>query len=616
MAQRQEELKEKVLALPREPGVYIMKDRTGKVIYVGKAKALKNRVSNYIHKSAGHSPKTRKMISCIWDFDIIVTKSEFEALVLENSLIKKYKPKYNILLKDDKGYPYIRMTQQEPYPDFSIASRPQADRARYFGPYNGRRSARQAVETIQGTLGLKSCRKKLPRDIGKERPCLNAHMGKCCAPCSGQVTPEEYAVRIAQAVELLEGRQEGLVRQLEEQMMQAAEQMQFERAAALRDRMRAVQNLQNRQTVVSSGYAQLDVVAYVQGQTRGCIVVLHYLKGSLEEKEYTMLDGLSEEDGAEAVAGFLRQYYARRGAVPRCVLISHEVEGQQALTQWLSQIAGHKVELSVPQRGRRRELLVLAQKNAREEIERTETRAERTRKSLEILGDILSLPAPPARIESYDISHTAGREAVASLVVLENGQPKRSAYRRFRIEQPEAMGDDYRAMEEVLTRRLQRYVDGDEKFAPLPDLLLMDGGQGQAHVAQRVLERFGLTVPVFGMVKDDKHRTRALVSPQGEEFGVQTLPAVYALLGRLQEEVHRVAIEYHRALRGKESRRSALDGIPGVGPARRKALLHEFQTIGAVRQATVEQLRRAVPEPAARAVYRHFHPEEGEHESH
>ena len=270
MAQRQEELKEKVLALPREPGVYIMKDRTGKVIYVGKAKALKNRVSNYIHKSAGHSPKTRKMISCIWDFDIIVTKSEFEALVLENSLIKKYKPKYNILLKDDKGYPYIRMTQQEPYPDFSIASRPQADGARYFGPYNGRRSARQAIETIQGTLGLKSCRKKLPRDIGKERPCLNAHMGKCCAPCSGQVTPEEYAVRIAQAVELLEGRQEGLVRQLEEQMMQAAEQMQFERAAALIDIRIAVQNLQNRQTVVSSGYAQLDVVAYVQGQTRGC----------------------------------------------------------------------------------------------------------------------------------------------------------------------------------------------------------------------------------------------------------------------------------------------------------------------------------------------------------
>ena len=616
MGTRLEELKKKVLALPREPGVYIMKDRSGQVIYVGKAKALKNRVSNYIHNSAGHSPKTRKMISCIWDFDIIVTKSEFEALVLENSLIKKYKPKYNILLKDDKGYPYIRMTQAEPYPDFSIASRPQEDGARYFGPYDGRRSARQAIETIQSTLGLKSCRKKLPRDIGKERPCLNAHMGKCCAPCSGRVSPEEYAVRINQAVELLEGRQEGLVRRLEEEMLEAAEQMQFERAAALRDRMRAVQKLKNRQTVVSSGYAQLDVVAYVQGQTRGCIVVLHYLQGSLEEKEYTMLEGLSQEDGPEAVGGFLRQYYARRGAVPRCVLVSHEMEDQQALAQWLSQIAGHKVELSVPQRGRRRELLGLAQKNAREEIERIETRAERSRKSLELLGEILSLPAPPVRIESFDISHTGGREAVGSLVVLENGQPLRRAYRRFRIEQPEAMGDDYRAMEEVLTRRLQRYCDGDEKFAPLPDLMLMDGGQGQAHAADEVIRHFGLSVPVFGMVKDEKHRTRALVSPRGEEFGIQTLPAVYALLGRLQEEVHRVAIEYHRSLRGKESRRSALDGIEGVGPARKKALLRRFETIAALREATVEQLRQAVPEPAAQAVYRHFHPEEDEHESH
>ena len=604
-----EELHDKVLALPREPGVYIMKNARGEVIYVGKAKALKNRVSQYFQNEARHTPKTRKMVSNIADFDIIVCRCEFEALVLENSMIKKYKPKYNILLKDDKGYPFVRVPLHEPYATFTVVSRVQKDAARYLGPYGGRSAAFQAIDAVSRVMGLRTCRRILPRDIGKQRPCLNAQLGRCCAPCSGDISEEEYAERVAQAVRILEGEYQDLAKRIEDEMYEASEQMRFERAAELRDRYRAIVRIGQTQKVVASGFADMDLVAFVQGQTRGCLVTLHYLSGNLHEKEFTMTEGTSEDDASEAIGGYIKQYYALRGTAPGLVLLSHEIEDMQAVADFLSSIAEKKVTLSVPQRGRRRELMELAKKNAREEIVRVETGKERRSKALELFGQMMGLEETPETLEAYDISNLSGTNTVGSMVVFEQGQPKKNRYRRFKIRTVADGQDDYRAMEEMLIRRMQRWADGDEKFAELPSVFLIDGGLGHVRVAKAVLDRFACDIPVFGMVKDDHHRTRGLVSPDGREFGISTVPAVFALVGRIQEEVHRFAIEYQRSLRRSGTVKSQLESIPGVGTKRREALLRHFRSIAAIREADVDQLAEVIPRSAAEAVYQHFHSE-------
>jgi excinuclease ABC subunit C len=614
MADR-EELHDKVLALPREPGVYIMKNARGEVIYVGKAKALKNRVSQYFQAEARQTPKTRKMVSHICDFDIIVCRSEFEALVLENSMIKKYKPKYNILLKDDKGYPFVRVSMHQPYATFSVVSRVQKDAARYLGPYGGRGAAYQAIDAVSRVMGLRTCRRVLPRDIGKERPCLNAQLGRCCAPCSGSISEEEYAERVAQAVRILEGDYQELAKRIEAEMYEASEQMRFERAAELRDRYRAIVRIGQNQKVVASGFADMDLVAFVQGQTRGCLVTLHYLAGNLHEKEYTMTDGTSEEDAAEAIGGYIKQYYSLRGRVPELVLLSHEIEDMDAVSEFLSSVAGRKVTLSVPQRGRRRELMELAKKNAREEIVRVETGRERRAKSLELFGQMMGLAETPETLEAYDISNLSGTNTVGSMVVFEQAQPKKSRYRRFKIRSVAHGQDDYQAMEEMLLRRMQRWADGDEKFAELPSVFLIDGGLGHVRVAKRVLDRFACDRPVFGMVKDDHHRTRGLVAPDGREFGISTVPAVFALVGQIQEEVHRFAIDYQRSLRRSDTVKSQLEQIPGVGTKRREALLKQFRSISAIQAASVEQLAAVIPRTAAQAVYEYYHSEEKDYES-
>ena len=550
-----EELHQKVLTLPKEPGVYIMKNKQDQVIYVGKAKVLKNRVSQYFQNEAKHTPKTRKMVGNICNFDIIVCSSEFEALVLENQMIKKYQPKYNILLKDDKGYPFLRIPTDEPYPTFQVVGKPKADAARYLGPYAGRGAAMQAIDTVNRALGLRDCHRSLPRDIGKRRPCLNAQMGLC---------------------------------------------------------MRAIQRAGQHQMVVASGFSDMDILAFVQGETKGCLVVLHYIAGNLYDKEYTMLDGTAEQDGAELLGDYLKQYYAMRGVVPGLVLISHPIEELDAVSEFLRSIAGKKVTLSVPQRGRRRELMDLARKNAREEIVRSETTGQRRQKSLELFGSMMGLPQTPTTFEAYDISNLAGTNTVGSMIVFENGQPKRSRYRRFRIESVADGQDDYKAMEEMLTRRLQRWKDGDEKFSPLPSVFMIDGGLGHVRIAKGVLERFGCETPVFGMVKDDHHRTRGLVAPDGREFSIATTPAVFALIGRMQEEVHRFAITYQRTLRQSQAVRSQLDQIPGIGEKRRTALLQTFKSLKRVREATIEELEAAVPHTAAQAVYDYFHSKQEE----
>ncbi len=606
MSERFEELKAKVLSLPFEPGVYIMKNRDGQVIYVGKAKALKNRVSQYFQSDSRHSPKTIRMVSNIWDFDIIVTETEFEALVLENQMIKKYQPKYNILLKDDKGYPFIKVTTSKPYPSFSIVAKPGHDADRYFGPYTSRRAAYHAIDTINETLKLKTCRRVFPRDIGKDRPCLNLHLGRCIAPCTGQVSAEEYAARVQEGISLLEGNDKALLADLTARMEQAAEDLRFEQAATLRDRIRAVRALGEKQKVVAGAFAELDAVAYVQGQTRGCVVVLHYLAGDLHDKEFTLLDGVTAADAGEALGAFLKQYYALRGAVPRTVLLSSPIDESEAVGEFLSSIAERKVELAVPQRGRRHDIIRLAEKNAREEILRVETSQERRVKSLELLGHMTGMDEMPHILEAYDISNFAGQDTVGSMVVFEDAKPARSRYRKFRIETAAQGQDDYASMTEMLTRRLQRWKDGDEKFTPLPSAFLIDGGLGHVRTAQRVLDQFGVTTPCFGMVKDDHHRTRGLVAPDGREFGISTVPAVFALIGRIQEEVHRFAITYNRALGAKKVRGSSLDQIEGVGEKRRNDLLKHFGTIENIRAASVDELSRVVPRTVAENVHDYY----------
>ena len=606
MSERFEELKAKVLSLPFEPGVYIMKNRDGQVIYVGKAKALKNRVSQYFQSDSRHSPKTIRMVSNIWDFDIIVTETEFEALVLENQMIKKYQPKYNILLKDDKGYPFIKVTTSKPYPSFSIVPKPGHDADRYFGPYTSRRAAYHAIDTINETLKLKTCRRVFPRDIGKDRPCLNLHLGRCIAPCTGQVSAEEYAARVQEGISLLEGNDKALLADLTARMEQAAEDLRFEQAATLRDRIRAVRALGEKQKVVAGAFAELDAVAYVQGQTRGCVVVLHYLAGDLHDKEFTLLDGVTAADAGEALGAFLKQYYALRGAVPRTVLLSSPIDESEAVGEFLSSIAERKVELAVPQRGRRHDIIRLAEKNAREEILRVETSQERRVKSLELLGHMTGMDEMPTILEAYDISNFAGQDTVGSMVVFEDAKPARSRYRKFRIETAAQGQDDYASMTEMLMRRLQRWKDGDEKFSPLPSAFLIDGGLGHVRTAQRVLDQFGVTTPCFGMVKDDHHRTRGLVAPDGREFGISTVPAVFALIGRIQEEVHRFAITYNRALGAKKVRGSSLDQIEGVGEKRRNDLLKHFGTIENIRAASVDELSRVVPRTVAENVHDYY----------
>ena len=600
-----EELKEKAHALPLKPGVYIMQDAKNTVIYVGKAKALKNRVSQYFQDSASHTEKTRAMVSQIDHFDVIIADSEFEALVLENSLIKRHQPRYNILLKDDKGYPYIRLSN-EAYPRFSLASKAAEDGARYFGPYASRHSTQAILDALRAALRLPTCRKKFPRDIGKERPCLNFHMGKCDGYCRSLDMEEQHQQAIAQAVSLLEGRFKEVQADLTAEMERAAEELRFERAAELRDRLRAIELLGARQKVIAGSLADTDVAGFFRGTAKSCFVILHYVEGELAAKDFDLLDTPIEEAEEDAVSALVREYYVGRSRLPKQILLPCELPDQVPLTRMLSEQVGRRVELVTPQRGAKMDLIKLANQNAREEVERATTREERQSKLLEALGRMLGLEEPPRRMESYDISNQGASDIVASMVVYVDGKPRKSDYRRFKLKDMTGP-DDYASMEQVLTRRFRRYLDGDEKFSDRPDLLLIDGGHEHVKVAARVLETLNLSIPAFGMVKDDRHRTRALVHPDGREIGIQAIPAVFALIGQIQEETHRFAIEYHRQLQASHVKTSVLDKIPGVGEKRRQQLLKSFKSVRAVREAPLEELEKVVPRNTAQAVFQYFH---------
>ena len=605
-----EELKEKANDLPLAPGVYLMMDKTGKVIYVGKAKKLKNRVSQYFQDSASHTVKTRQMVAQVDRFDTIFVSSEFEALVLENSLIKRHMPRYNILLKDDKGYPFVRLSREE-YPRFTMVNRCADDGARYFGPFGGRQETRQALDAVLSALRLPTCSRRFPRDIGAQRPCLNFHMGRCDGFCRPGLSAEEYRRRIDEAVQMLEGKSKQLLREMTAEMEAEAEALHFEQAAVLRDRIGAISALAKKQTVIAGLCADTDIWGLYRGEGKCCYAVLHMEEGNLAGRETELFTAPMEETEEEMLSALTAQYYLPRAILPHEILLpSAGEEYEEELSQALTQRAGHKVWVHVPQRGEKAQLLDMARRNAQEEAERATTAEERTAHTLEVIARMLSLPHPPARIESYDISNTGKSDIVASMVVHSGVRPLKSAYRRFRIKSLTDHPDDYASMQEVLRRRLTRAAEGDEKFLPLPDVFFIDGGQTHARAAQMVTEEFHVQVPVFGMVKDDRHRTRALVTPEGEEIGLAANPAVFAFVGRIQEETHRFAVTYHQESHGKSTLRSALDGIPGVGPKRQEALRQHFGTIKAIRQADVEALSMVLPPAVAQAVWQHFRQQE------
>lgn len=584
------------------PGVYIMKDKSETVIYVGKAQKLKNRVSQYFVDTVSHSPKTRMMVSKIHHFDVIIAASEFEALILECSLIKRYMPKYNILLKDDKGYPYLRLNMNERYPRITLVNKTDNDGAGYYGPFGSRGVTNSLLEAIRHTLKLPDCSRQFPRDIGKERPCLNYHMNLCAGWCQKGRTEEEYLRVMEQAKQLLKGNYKQVTEDIKSEMLAAADDLNFELAASLRDRLKAVESLGQKQLVTAGTLADTDVIGFFQTDSKACFTVLHFSGGNLLDKDYEIL--APAEDTASAVSSLVKQYYLSKGYSPRFVLLPCEIEDGEVFEQLLEQEYGRKPHIRVPQRGDNVRLVELANKNAKEEVLRITDKAEHSRNALNLLGKMLSMPAP-ARIESYDISNISGTDIVGSMVVFQDGKPKKSAYKRFKIQDMPGQ-DDYASMQQMLRRRFEHYKNADAGFGEAPDLVLIDGGITHACAVVRALEDLGLSFPVFGMVKDNRHRTRALVTPQGLEINIDAQQSVFALIGNIQEETHRFAITYHRDLRSKRLRYSELDGIVGIGPKRKEDLLKTFKSIAGIRQASLYELERILPRDAALAVYRHF----------
>ncbi len=603
--ERMERLRKTAMALPLLPGVYIMHDKTDKVIYVGKAKALKNRVSQYFGSQTNHSAKVRRMVSQVEWFEYFVVGSEFEALVLECSLIKQYAPKYNILLKDDKGYHYIRVTPP-PFSRIAVVKQKADDGARYIGPYMSSYGIKQAVDEANKVFGLSTCSRQLcygRRPPRTERPCLNYHLAQCCAPCTGKIDEAEYAERVAGAVALLTRGSASMIAQLEEQMQKAAEDLAFEKAAKLRDRIAAIRRIDSRQKVVMSRVPEQDVIAMVRASGRSCFEVFRFRGGALTDREEFVVEEMEAE--AADRGEFLTQYYAARDTVPPQITVDDLPEDAEALEQFFSDKAGRRVHIVCPQKGEQAHLVAMCRDNASQHLADILGMSGRETAALDELATLLGLPEPPRRMECYDISHTAGEDAVGGMIVYENGKPLKSAYRRFAICVAKG-GDDPAALQEVLARRLNEYQQGTEGFDVLPDLILLDGGEQQVKAVKEVLIQLDIAVPLYGLVKDGHHRTRAITA-DGGELAVQSHRAAYTLVSAMQEEVHRYAIGYHRQKRSRKIS-TTLTAIPGVGETRAKALLRYFGSVKAVSNATEEELLlvKGMTAPTAAAIVKYF----------
>ena len=599
-------LREKAMRLPLTPGVYLMKDHEGKIIYIGKAKALKNRVSQYFGAPTNHTEKVRKMVEHVRDFDYIMTDSEFEALVLECSLIKQNKPKYNILLKDDKGYSYIKI-KPNPWGNITACFRRDDETAEYLGPYTGNYSVTQAVDQAKEIFQLPTCTKVFPRDIKSQRPCLNYFLSRCSAPCAGKISEADYNESVASAVAFLKGGSKAPIRQMQEEMERAAENLEFEKAAKLRDRIRAMERIANRQKVVTGPNRQQDVFAVVRQNDKGCLAVLRFREGLLCATEHFIFDFTA--DLPETRQQLLLSYYAMQRDIPPKILIDGEVAEQADLVRFLEEKRKKKVELAVPQIGDGHRLIQMCQSNAAQKLGDFAGRRGTQTTVLDELAKTLGLPRIPVYIESYDISHTAGADNVAGMVVFRDARPLKSAYRRFAIQGFDGQ-DDYGSMREVISRRFNRYMeekDSGEGFGRLPDLILLDGGQGQVNAVKPIIDAFGLDIPVFGMVKDSKHRTRAIATG-GEEIEIRDGRRVFTLISSIQEEVHRFSIAYHKAKHTRASVATTLTRIPGIGEKKARALLRSFRSLKAIRAASERELC-AVPgisQTNARAIQAYF----------
>lgn len=602
-------LRQKAMKLPLTPGVYIMKNKDGKIIYIGKAKKLKNRVSQYFGSQNGHSIKVRKMVENVDDFDYILTDSEFEALVLECSLIKQNTPKYNILLKDDKGYSYIKITKG-PWGKISACFRKDDDTAEYLGPYTGNFSVTNAVDQAREIFRLPSCNKVFPRDIGKGRPCLNFFISKCSGPCAKKITLSEYQQNLSEAVEFLKGGSGRMVKRLTAEMEEASENLQFEKAAKIRDKIKAIERITSRQKVVVADSVQEDVFAMVQSGEKACLAVLSFREGLLTSTEHFILP--SNENLPEARYEAITSFYSMERSVPALVVVDGEVNDSELISQWLSEKKGKKVTVFQPKRGEKAKVLEMCISNAAQKLGEYMGRTGTQTAVLDELAKLLGLSKTPEYIESYDISHTAGSDNVAGMVVFRNGQPLRSAYRRFAIKGFSGQ-DDYSSMREVISRRLNRYIeekDSGEGFGVLPDLILLDGGQGQVNAVKPVVEAFGLDIPVFGMVKDSKHRTRAIAA-DGGEISLSSGRRVFTLVSTIQEEVHRFAITYHKQKHSKSAVGTSLTKIEGIGEKKAAILIKHFRTMSKIRTASLEELRqvKGIGEKDAVAVHRYFNTE-------
>ena len=603
-------VEEELKKLPRKPGVYIMRDDKDVILYVGKAINLHNRVRSYFRENIGRGPAIDQMVSLIARFEYIVTDSELEALVLENNLIKENSPKYNTLLKDDKTYPYIKVTVGEDYPRILFSRTMKKDKSRYFGPYTSAAAVKDTIELLNKLYQLRTCNRVLPRDMGIERPCLNYHIKQCLAPCQGYVSKEEYRQQVAGALEFLNGNYSPILKDLEEKMKKAAEAMEFEDAARYRDLLSSVRQVSQKQKITEGVGEDKDILALYQDETEAVVQVFFVRDGKLIGREHYYMTHVPENNKPAILQDFVKQFYAGTPFIPRELMLQYEIEDAELIEKWLSERKGSRVYLKVPKIGSKEKLVELAAQNAKlvlsQDREKLKREEGRTIGAVKEISDLLQLPLTgTARMEAYDISNINGFENVGSMVVYEKGKPKRSDYRKFKIKSVSGP-DDYACMREVLTRRFRHGMEESKEleeqemdqeygsFTKFPDLILMDGGRGQVNIALSVLEELGIDIPVCGMVKDDNHRTRGLYY-HNIEIPIDTHSEGFKLITRIQDEAHRFAIEYHRSLRSKTQVRSVLDDIPGVGPARRKALMRHFKSLEEIRQATVEELME-IPE--------------------
>ena len=616
------DIKEALKNLPDKPGVYLMKDENEHIIYVGKAKILKNRVRQYFHKSSNHTNKILRMVSLIRSFEYIVTDSELEALILECNLIKKYWPKYNTMLKDDKSYPYIKVTVAEDFPRIMLVRDVKKDKAKYFGPYASAYSAKETIDLVRKMYKIRTCHRVLPRDIGKERPCLNYHIKQCDAPCMGYISKEDYKAKIEEISDFLGGNYRPVIKELEEKMLEASDHLDFEKAGEYRDYVRAVRTIMERQKIVKATNEDQDIIAFAANDTEALIQVYFVRNGKLIGREHFRMEQIEDQSNGEIITAFVKQFYSGTPFIPKELILQNHLTEAKIIENWLSDKRGQKVYIRVPQKGEKNKLVELASKNANITLKQfgdsLKKEEKRTTGAMKELVQAIGLDKDAKRIEAYDISTHQGVATVGSMVVFEEGKPKKSDYRKFKIKY--GMGpDDYASMNEVLTRRfnhaleeqkellLKGFAQSEGKFSRLPDLILMDGGKGQVNIALQVLTEVGLDIPVCGMVKNDKHQTRGLFY-NNVEIPLPVRSEAFKLVARIQDEAHRFAIDYHRKTHKKEAITSILDDIEGIGPTRRKHLMKAFGSVENIKEATVEQLSEVtgMNDKVSKVVYKFF----------